>query len=131
MTAPLAQRRRRAREVLLEAMLPAPVSAATDPRPALAVLDLGAFWRAFDAAAPAHVRWGLRAAVALLYFVLPVSTTGRTLRQLSPEGRERALARAMRLPLCRDLAELVKVLACFAYFEDPGVDAAIRARGRT
>lgn len=111
------------RDALLDALLPA-----ADPLPGAGGVDLAAFWPRFEAAAPAHLALGFRAAVALEAAVLPwLLGYFRTLPALSPDQRDAVLRRADRLPLFRDLLEVAKVVGCLALFADPGVQATVRA----
>lgn len=80
--------------------------------PPLTDEHMRAFWRRFDAAAPIHLRAGVRVATTLL--------------SLPPGDPGRNLARAERLPGAGQLVELVRLVACFAYFSDPDVDAGFR-----
>lgn len=99
------------------------------PLPPFAAVDLAAFWRSFDRAAPLHVRAGLRTATVVIAVLLP-RTMGhaRGLRALPPEDADAVVQRAAALPVLADLAELGKLVACFAYFSDPAVQAAARGR---
>lgn len=116
---------RRTRDALLVAMLPRP----RPGLPALQELDLDGFWRRYAQSAPASLRLGLRVATWLLG-LSPLLLMGRprTFAGLTAEDRDTLLARASktRLPLLPDLVLVLKVIACFAYFRDPGVQAEIR-----
>lgn len=116
--------RRTARDALLDAVMPAPGRGLPDP----ATLDRAAFWSRFATAAPAHVRFAFWLASVLVGGLLSLATEGRTLAALSPGRRERVVRRAARLPLTRDLLDVAKIVACFAYFEDARVDGHFRAR---
>ena len=112
------------RDALLAAMIPAPDSVL-----GFADVDLATFWARFDAAAPLHLRLGLRAANAVLVAGLPrVLGYGASLAQLGEAERDRVLDRARGIPIIDQLVELAKVVACLAYFSDPGVEAAARRR---
>jgi hypothetical protein len=112
----------RHRDALLAAILPAPGAGL----PALAELDLGAFWPRFEAV---HLRLGLRVATLALGVALPLSLGyGRTLASLSEDEREEVIARAHRLPGLSPLVDVAKVVACMAYFADPEVQATARRR---
>jgi hypothetical protein len=89
--------------------------------PALADLDLTDFWRRFDAAAPFHLKLGLRVATWLF---------GARLHALPPGDREGALQRFARTPLVGDLLEVAKIVACFAWFDRADVQTAYRADAR-
>jgi len=85
-------------------------------------VDIDAFWPRFDAAAPAHLRVGLAAATFLLGVLLPVVLlVGGAVHRLTPDRREVLLRRAARLPGAGALLDIVKVVACFAWFSDPRV----------
>jgi len=93
----------------------------------LAPLDLQAFWRRFDAAAPQHLRLGLR--LATWFFTLgPLLLLCPPLPTMSPAARDRALQRLARLPGGTALAELVRLVACWALFQDAGVQDRVRGR---
>lgn len=90
-------------------------------------LDFDAFWRRFDAAAPVHLRLGLGAATVILGVVLPVLLlVGGPVHVLSPERREALIVLATALPGTGALLDIVKVVACFAWFSDPRVQARLR-----
>lgn len=121
----LAAHHARTRDALLGAILPAPGRGL----PALADLDLSPFWPRFFAVAPLHLRLGLGVAVVVLGSALPRALGHlRALPGLAPEVREAIVVRAHGLPLLRDLCEVAKIVACFAYFSDPAVQAAARRR---
>lgn len=96
--------------------------------PPLDGLDPGDFWTRFDAAAPLHLRLGLALASGVLVVALPRALGHRrSLGRLAPAERDRVLARADALPGLRDLLVVGKLVACFAYFDDDGVQARIRS----
>ncbi len=103
--------------VLLDALLPGPNG--------LASRDLTGFWPRFDAAAPAHLRLGLRLAT-LLFTLGPLLLLRRPLPLQPPAARDTSLRRMARWPLLGDLVELAKVVGCFALFDDPAVQARLR-----
>ncbi|MCB9780237.1 MAG: hypothetical protein H6742_16840 [Alphaproteobacteria bacterium] len=113
-----------ARDALITAMIPAP----GDGLPALGDLDLRGFWPRFQAAAPWHLRAGLALCTVVVGTVLPLLLRGRRLATLDADGRDAVLQRADRLPLCRDLLEVARLVACLAYFDDDGVQAAMARR---
>ena len=116
----------RARDALVAAVIGDP----QPPMPPPAEVELQGFWDSFAVHAPLHLRAGLRVAVLMLAVVLPrLMGHVHGLARLSPEDRDAVLQRAASLPLLADLTEIAKLVACFAYFSDPGVQDA--ARGRT
>lgn len=123
---PRSRRERRWRRALFEAVLPAPQGGL----PAMAEIDLERFWPRFDGVAPAHLRLGLRVATVALGALLPLAAGHRrTLDRLDPAVRDRMLRRAERLPLLRELLEVVKIVACLAYFDDDRVQRRVRDGG--
>lgn len=103
-------------ERLLQAVIPGPNG--------LASIDLTAFWVRFQAAAPPHLRLGLRVATWGLSFA-PLFICRRPLfRQSDPDV---CLQRVAAWPVLMDLAEIVKVVACFAYFQDAVIQERVRA----
>ena len=112
------------RSALLEAMIGDPAV----PLPPFSELDLAAFWRRFDAAAPAHLRAALTLASVTVAVVLPrLRGHRRGLAGLPPDEADDVMQQAARIPGLSSLLEVVKVVACFAYFSDPRVQAAVRA----
>ncbi len=112
------------RDALVRAILGRP---ATLPDPA--TVDLDSFWTSFDRDAPLHLRAGFGAAQLLLCSALPRRLGYRHgLAALPVADRERVLAHAARSPVLAPVLEVAKVVACFAYFEDGGVDRAVRER---
>lgn len=114
------------RDALIAAIVPAPGRGL----PALSELDLERFWARFEETAPTHLRLGMRAASIGIGGVLPfLLGHSRALPGLDEDQRDAVLQRALHLPVFADLARVAKVVACLAYFADPGVQA--KARGRT
>lgn len=114
------------REVVLSAALPRPRAGL----PALGETDLAAFFARFDEAAPLHLKAGLLAAVAVLGAALPrLWGYGATMLSLDEEQREQVIARAAGVAALGPLLDVVKVVACLAYFRGPQVEAAFRGRG--
>lgn len=112
------------RDALVVAVLGNP---ATLPAPE--DVDLDPFWSRFDAAAPWHVRAGFAIAVVVLGSVLPRLWGHRCgLRGLAPAAADEVLQRAAANPVCAPLCEAAKIVACFAYFADEGVESAARYR---
>ncbi len=90
-------------------------------------LDLDRFWARFDRAAPLHLAAGFRVATVVIAVALPrLMGQRRGLAGLDADAADRVVGRAARLPLVDLLVEVAKVVACFAYFSDPRVDAAVR-----
>jgi len=112
---------RRLEKELTCALLPG-----TGALPPLSELE-GDFWSRFDAAAPPHLRLGMGVAALALAGLLP-RLLGHlpSLGGLPAADRDRVLHTAERLPLLRDLLEVAKMVACFAYFDDDGVQRAVR-----
>lgn len=116
------------RDALLDAMIPAP----GDGLPALATIDRRTFWPRFERAAPLPLRAGLRLATLLLAGLAPfLLGHRRTLVALDAAARDDVLRRAERLPGAAPLLLVVKLVACFAYFDDAGVQAAARGPARS
>ncbi len=117
-------RENRCRDALLGALLPG----VGPTLPGLGQLDLSAFWQRFEAAAPAHLRLGLRLAVVGAAVLAPVLLYGRTLPALTEDQRDAVLQRAAGWPLLGPLLDVAKVVACMAYFADAGVQSAARGQ---
>lgn len=118
----------RTRDALLDAMIPAPGNGL----PAMAEIDRRAFWREFASAAPWTLRFGFRAAALLVGGVAPLLLGHRaTFARLDDAAREDVLRRTTRLPGGAALLLLVKLVACFAYFDDPRVQEIARAHDGT
>ncbi|GMU59435.1 MAG: hypothetical protein AMXMBFR34_11980 [Myxococcaceae bacterium] len=104
---------RRWAEVLFDAILPVPVTA-----------DRTAFWRYLSSATPPYFSPGLRAMVHALTF-LPLTLAGfrRPFFALSEDARLACIERlgTDSRPGVRQLVATLKVLACFAAFEEPGL----------
>jgi hypothetical protein len=114
---------RRWRDALLDALLPAPGGGL----PAMAVVDRRAFWPRFDRTAPLHLRAGFRLATAVLAVLAPRLLGHRgTLAGLDAVARDDVLRRAAHAPVLSELVLVAKLVACFAYFDDPAVQAAAR-----
>lgn len=94
-----------------------------DGLPPFASVDRRAFWEAFEEAPSPLVRAGLRPMVHTLTFLPLVTGFGKPFFGLSPEDRATFLAGAATSPraFVRQSVAALKTLACFAYFEDPGV----------
>ena len=114
---------RRWADALLEAMIP---SVGTG-LPPMSEVDLQSFWDRFEAVAPLHLRLGMRVATWPLAGGLPLAMgLGATLPQLDDAAREAVLLRAASLAPLAMLLEVVKIVGCFAYFDDPAVQDAVR-----
>jgi hypothetical protein len=114
---------RRWAEVLFEAVLG---TGGAEGLPALSAIDRRAFWKHLGAATPPYFAVGLRAAVHALTF-LPLTMPGfrRPLFALPREARLACMARlgADERVVVKQALSTVKLLACFALFEDDGVRA--------
>jgi hypothetical protein len=104
-------------------MIPAP----GNDLPAMAQVDRRAFWPRFASAAPWTLRCGFRASTWLIGVAPLVLGHRATFARLDENAREDVLQRASRLPGGDALLLLVKLVACFAYFDDPRVQAIARA----
>jgi hypothetical protein len=114
------------RDGLLDATIPAP----GDGLPAMATIDRGTFWPRFDATASLTLRLGFRVATILFVGVVPlVLGYGRVLHRLDPARQDAVLRRAAALPGIGALLEVVKIVACFAYFDNDGVQRHVQDRG--
>jgi len=118
-----AGREQRWGDALLDAMIPAPGG----DLPPLAAIDRTQFWQRFAAAAPIELRIAWRCATVALVAVVPFVLGYRTIfTRLEPAARDDILRRAVSLPGGTELLLIVKLLACFAYFDDPGVQRVAR-----
>lgn len=123
----LSERERAWAEALFEAIL-GPVE--EHGLPAFASIDHAAFYEAIDRAPGPMFAPGLRAMVAALTF-LPIADRrfGKPFHALDREARLAfvdAIATSQQY-VARQMLSTLKILACFAYYEDPSV----RARSRT
>lgn len=118
-----ARARRPPRDALVVALLGDPGGGLPSP----ADLDLEAFWARFDAVAPAHLRLGMLAATMLIARLLPrLLGYGGGLADLDANRADAVVQRAATLPVLGLTTEVAKIVACFAYFSDPWVDAVVR-----
>ena len=85
------------------------------------------FWRRFHAAAPLHLRVAMGVTTAVVGAAPFAFGHRRSLAALPPAERDAVVQRLARLPLTGDLLEIAKVVACFARFDGPSVQA--RTRG--
>ncbi|MBM4344324.1 MAG: hypothetical protein FJ100_13220 [Deltaproteobacteria bacterium] len=116
------------RDALFGAMLPRGVG--RSGRPGFADLDLAAFWSRFERAAPWTLRWGLRASVWLLTWLPgPLGFGWRSVARLRADDRDRYVAMLLDSDhwVLRQLADTLKIVSCFAYFQDPAVRARVDA----
>lgn len=114
----------RTRDALLDAMIPAPGNGL----PAMAQVDRRDFWVRFARSAPLTLRFGFGAATWLVGCVAPLLLGHRTtFAGLDDDARDDVLQRTRRLPGGDALLLLVKLVACFAYFDDPLVQRVARA----
>lgn len=100
--------------------------------PGLGELDTDTFWSRFSAAAPADVQRSLRLSVWVLTLSPPLLVRRpRTFRRLSSELRDKHLDAALRHHwwALREVAGLVKLVACLAYFADPAVRVRVSGSG--
>jgi hypothetical protein len=125
MSAP--RRRRSARDALVLAMLGDPRPDPSLGVPPVAELDLAGFWPRFDARAPLHLAAGFRVATLAIARVLPRAMGhARGLGALAPDQADAVVQRAASLRALAPLAEVAKVVACFAYFADDRFESAYR-----
>jgi hypothetical protein len=110
-------------EALFAAIVP---TGTADGLPAFESVDPVVFWRTFERAPAPLVRAGLRPMVHTLTFLPVAWGFGRPFFALSGRERERFIARAAgsRSYFVRQSVMTLKLLACFAYFDD----AAVRGR---
>lgn len=115
---------RRWRDALLDAMIPEPGNGL----PPMAGVDRRCFWPRFSASAPWTVRAGLRLAVWMLGGVAPfLLGYRRPFSELEPSQRDDVLQRAAVLPGGGQFLLVLKLIACFAYFDDPEVQRVARS----
>ncbi|MBI4952654.1 MAG: hypothetical protein HY908_11520 [Myxococcales bacterium] len=129
----LSETERRWAEELFAAILGTGGTAGTDGDgerlPPFEATDRSVFWRHFDAAPAPLVRAGLRPMLHTLVFLPLVSGFRKPFYKLAPEERARFLAAAAhsRRYFVRQAVVTLKMLACFAYFDDPRVRAPFEA----
>ena len=111
------------RDALLDAMIPDPGNGL----PPMASVDRRTFWPRFERAAPLALRFGFRAATYLIAGLAPFLLGYRQVfARLDAGARDDVLQRAVRLPGGADLMLVIKLVACFAYFDDANVQAIAR-----
>ncbi len=117
---------RRWQQALFAALIPGVPGGRLPP---IRTLDLAAFWTRYEGAAPFMLRIGLRLAVAALTW-MPLCRYGRPFHRLDADRQDAFLARqnSSRLYIVRQLVTVVKLIACFAYFRDPTIQAAVRGQ---
>ena len=110
------------RDALVHAVIGDPIGL---PSPSDA--DLESFWATFADAAPSHLRFGFCVSTLVLGRVAPI-LFGHPLGlgRMDPNAADRLIRRAESNPLLSPLAEVAKVVACFAYFADEDVAARVR-----
>jgi hypothetical protein len=90
-------------------------------------IDLAAFWKRFDTTAPLHVRAGFTVATVALAVVAPRWSGHRHgLATLDRAAADEVVRRAATQRRFRPLLDAATVVACFAYFSDARVEAAVR-----
>jgi hypothetical protein len=119
---------RRWRDALVGAMIPPTAGARARGVRGVSEVDLSGFWPRLGAAAPFLVRAGFRLAVWVLTWVpafLPAYA--HPFHGLSEPRQDRFLSEAARSRsyLLRQMTLAVKVIACFAYFQDPEARVAV------
>ena len=110
---------RRWRQTLMATMIP---RVSPDGTPGFDEIDPGDFWDRFDGDAPPLFRLGLRVAVwALTWSPLFLVGRPRTFGRLDAAARDEVLVRAAGHALypVRQLVDVLKLTACFAYLRDP------------
>jgi len=111
------------REALLDAMIPEPGNGL----PPMTAVDRRTFWPRFERAAPWMLRLGFRIVTCLVGGVVPFLLGHRRgFSGLDAVARDDVLRRTERLPGGEALVLVIKLVACFAYFDDPGVQAIAR-----
>lgn len=106
------------RDSLLNAMIPETPGTGL---PGFAAVDRGDFWSVFRRRAPFLLRAGFRLAVWILTFLPVFSRRSRTtFHRLAPEGQDGFLRKmsSSRSYLMRQLIQMIKLVACFGYFND-------------
>lgn len=96
--------------------------------PGLNAIALDTFWPRFQQAAPLLVRFGFRFSIIALS-LLPLLTHGRAFPRLNRDQQDAYLHSLItsRWYALRQLVTVVKLIACFAYFNDSEVQATLRA----
>jgi hypothetical protein len=111
------------RDALLDAMIPEPGGGL----PPMAAVDRRTFWPRFERSAPWALRLGFRAATYFVGGLAPFLLGHRhVFTGLDAAARDDVLQRVERVPGGAELVLVVKLVACFAYFDDPKVQATVR-----
>ncbi len=114
------------RDALLDAMIPEPGNGL----PPMARVDRQRFWPRFERSAPWALRLGFRVATCLVAGLAPFLLGYRhAFARLDAAARDDVLQRAQQLPGGADLLLVIKLVACFAYFDDPSVQSIARGPG--
>ncbi len=99
--------------------------------PGLETRDLRAFFARLDARGPLHLRAALSTATVVLGAVVPFALGNlQSFDKLSAERQNALLERVHKLPLLGGLVEVMKLVACLAYFDALAVQRRVRAQGR-
>lgn len=84
-------------------------------------------WHSFSHSAPTHLQLALSGAVLTLGIALPlVWGYGSPLHRLSDDKRQAVIDRADGIEAFRPLLDVVKVTACWFYFDDDAVQKRVR-----
>ncbi len=114
---------RRWRDALFDAMIPEPGHGL----PPMEKVDRTEFWPRFQRSAPWTVRLGLRLATWVVGGIFPfLLGHRRVFARLDATARDDVLRRAGSLPGGSSLLLMLKLIACFAYFDDPLVQSTVR-----
>lgn len=111
------------RDALLDAMIPEPGNGL----PPMARVDRSSFWPRFERTAPWLVQLGFRLATYIVGGLMPFLFGYRhVFARLDVAARDDVLRRTDRLPGGAELVLVVKLVACFAYFDDRSVQTVVR-----
>jgi hypothetical protein len=114
-----------ARDALIVVLLGAPAGGA----PALSTMDRRAFWKRFDVVAPLHLRLAVRGLAFGLVWVYPLMVwPPRPWFQRTLAEQEDVLRRFAGVAGLGAALDLIKVVACFAWFDDDRVQDEFRGR---
>lgn len=115
-------RRRSSRDALVLAIIGRPAGLPGPER-----VDLARFWERFDTLAPLHVRAGFGLATVAVSVIAPRLAGHRSgLASLDAIAADALVRRAAANPVTRPLLDAATIVACFAYFDDDRVEAAVR-----